>query len=313
MQDVIQVLQTIVATGIKILDGGFLEGHTDQCPVVVVDVHWDQQQSQVEEVSTWTVVPPRAHLAEIIVSPLPGIGVSQLEEFRHEVGREIVALGPLFNGSINFVSIDQQLQVRIHHRIHQLLTASKAPELALGHHAASGAGEKASLRSCGLECGQHSAVLVFSAPAEVGVGLAVDAGSEQFQLLCCHEWGRGWSGSAVHNHFFVWFVEQVDDCSGTCPPGGLASRHRWLLAGGSGGVVARVGLKFKGHANCGVEAVLQGIASGCGARGWHGGGGRRVHGRRGRGVLGIVNCETGTAAEPLAAGDPARWVDLRGR
>ena len=88
------------AAGIKILDGGLLEGHTDQCPVVVVDVHWNQQQSQVEEVSTWTVVPPCAHLAEIIVAPLPGIGVSQLEEFCHEVGREIVTLWPLFNGSV---------------------------------------------------------------------------------------------------------------------------------------------------------------------------------------------------------------------
>ena len=167
--------------------------------MVVVDVHWDQQQSQVEEVSSWTVVPPCIHLAKIVVSPLPGIGVSQLEEFRHEVGGEIVTLGPLFNGSVGVVSIHQQIQVRIEDRIHQLLTASQAAKLALGHHAAMGAGEQAGLRSSGLESGQHSVVLVLSAPAEVGVGLAVaTAGSKQFQLFCCHEWGRGWSGSAVH-------------------------------------------------------------------------------------------------------------------
>ena len=224
-----------------------------------------------------------------------------------------MALGPLFNGSISFVSIHQQLQVRIHHRIHQLLTASQAPELALGHHAASGAGEKASLRSSGLECGQHSAVLMFVAPAEVGVGFAVGAGSEQFQLLCRHEGGRGWSGGAVHNHFFVWFVEQVDDCSRTWPPSGLVSRNVWLFASGSGGVITRVGLEFQGLADCCVEAVLEGIASGCGARGWHGGGGRRVHGRGGWGVFGIVHCETSTTTEPLATGDPARWADIRGR
>ena len=125
--------------------------------------------------------------------------------------------------------------------------------------------------------------------------------------------GRGWSGSAIHQHFFVWFVEQVDDCSGTCPPGGLASRNRWVFAGGAVGVVARVGLKFQGFANRCVEAVLEGIASGCGAWGWHGGGGGRVHGGKRWGVFGIVHCEASTATEPLATGEPARWANSRGR
>ncbi len=121
-------------------------------------------------------------------------------------------------------------------------------------------------------------MLVLIAPAEVGVGLAVATAEVQLQFFHGHEWGWGWSGGAIHKHFFVWFVEEVNHCSGTGPLGGLASGGRWLLAGRSGSVVTRVGLKFKGHANCGVEAVLQGVASGCGARGWHGGGRGRMHG-----------------------------------
>ena len=313
VEDVFHVILAVASTGVKILNCGLLEGHTDQRPMVAVDVHWDQQQSQVEEVSTWTVVPPRMHLAEVVASSLPGVRISQLEERRHEVGGEIVALGPLFNGSVGVISIHQQIQVRIQHRIHQLLMASQASELALGHHAAMGAGEQTGLRSSGLEGGQHSVVLVLSAPAEVGVGLAVATADEQLQFFHGHEWGRGWSGGAVHEHFFVWFVEQVNDCSGTGPPGGLASCNRWLFAGRSGGVVARVGLKFQGFANRCVEAVLQGIASECGARGGHGGGGGRVQGGRRWGVFSIVHGEASTSTEPLAAGDPACWADIRSR
>ena len=281
--------------------------------MVAADVHWDEQQSQVEEVSTWTVVPPRMHLAEVVVSPLPRVGGFQLEECRHEVGGEMATLGPLCNGSVGVVSIHQQFQVRIEHRIHQLLTASQAAELALCHHAAIGPGEKAGLRASGLESGQHAVVLLLSASAQMWVYLTVAAVGEQFQLFCCHEWGQGWSGCAVHEHLFVWFVEQINDCSGTCPPGSLASRDRWQFAGGSGGVIAGVGLKFQGFTNRCVEAVFKGIAGGCGARGWHGGGGGRLHGRRRWGVFGIVHCEASTSTEPLAMGSPARWADIRSR
>ena len=199
--------------------------------MISADVHWDEQQSQVEEVSTWTVVPPCMHLAEVIVSPLPRVGVFQLEECRHEMCGEMMTLGPLFDGGVDIISIHKQFQVSIEHCVHQLLTTSEAAELALGHHAAIGPREQAGLRASGLESVQHSVVLVLSASAEVWVCLAVAAVGGQFQLFCCHGWSRGWSGSTVHKHIFVRFIEQIDDCSGTCPPGGLASRVVWWFAG----------------------------------------------------------------------------------
>ena len=282
--------------------------------MVSADVHWDQQQSQVEEISTWTVVPPSIHLAEIIVSPLPGIGVFQLEECRHEMCGEMMALGSLGNSSVDIISIHQQFHVGIEHCVHQLLTASEAQQLfVLGHHAAIGPKEQTGLRASGLEGIQHSAVLVISASAKMWVCLAVAAVGGQFQLFCCHGWSRGWSGGAVHKCISVRFVEQIDDCSGTCPLGGLASRIVWQFAGGSGSFVVRVSPAFHGFADRWVETVFKGIAGGCGARGWHGGGGGRLHGRRRWGVFGIVHGEASTSTEPLATGGPACWADIRSR
>ena len=57
VEDVGHVVVAIATTGIIILNHCLSKIHTNQCPVVSPDVHWNKRQSQVEEVSTGAVVP----------------------------------------------------------------------------------------------------------------------------------------------------------------------------------------------------------------------------------------------------------------